>query len=146
MKHLRLLLLILALPMLFFTACGDTSSTQELTNTAEYEDTVLTLGESSVNAEDNTITVKATFTNNSEEPIYALSAFSVKAFQNDKELENVSDINDGEAALIQEVKNGESQEVSYVFALDTDLSSPVEVYVCSPTADEEQLAKIEITE
>lgn len=36
------------------------------------------------------------YTNKDVEPLYALSAFAVRAFQNDKELLDVSDINGGE--------------------------------------------------
>lgn len=137
MKRIGLLTLIVTL-MFVFTACGETE--KELTNVAEYDDCVLTIGDLERTSDDS-ICVHATFTNNSEEAAYALSCFSVKAFQSDTELENVSDINDNEVALTKKVKNGESVEVSYVFSLTEGEDSPVEVLVCTPTSDEEVIAK-----
>ena len=83
--------------------------------------------------------VNATFTNNSDEPLYAMSLFAVRAFQNDKEITDVSDINGADASLIKEVKDGASVEVSYQFKLDDD--SPVEVLIGEPTADQDTIGK-----
>ena len=77
--------------------------------------------------------------NKNVEPLYALSAFAVRAFQNDKELADASDINGDEASLIQEVKDGRSISVTYVFVLDDD--SPVEVLIGEPTADQTTIGK-----
>ena len=50
------------------------------------------------------------------------------------------DVETGDSAeLIREVKNGASLEGRYVFKLADD--SNVEIRVCTPTADEELLAK-----
>ena len=68
-------------------------------------------------------------------------SFVVKAFQNDMELTECTDINNDEdsAKLIQEVKNGKTISGSYVFQLHD--STDVEIFVYSPTADEILLAK-----
>ncbi len=66
-----------------------------------------------------------------------MSTFAVRAFQN--EIEDCSDINGAEANLIQEVKNGATLEVSYVFKLVDD--SEVEVLVGEPTADQTTIGK-----
>jgi outer membrane lipoprotein-sorting protein len=80
------------------------------------------------------------YTNNGPDGLYLMESFSIKAFQNDVQIEDRTDINDDalSAPVIQEVKNGESIVGSYVFALSD--SSDVEVRVCTPTADEDLLA------
>lgn len=70
--------------------------------------------------------------------------FAVRAFQNDTQLDNITNVNEdsetGDSAeLIREVKNGASLEGFYVFRLSDD--SDVEIRVCTPTADEELLAQ-----
>lgn len=80
------------------------------------------------------VKVEATYTNKNAEPLYALSAFAVRAFQNDKELRDISDINGDEASLIQEVKDGQCVSVNYAFILDDD--SEVEILIGEPTADQ----------
>jgi hypothetical protein len=69
-----------------------------------------------------------------------LQSFSIKAFQNDVEVENCTDINDDELSIpnIREVKNGASIVGSYVFAISG--TDDVEVLVCTSTADEVLLA------
>jgi len=121
------------------TACG---GEKELTNSAEYEGSSIELTGSEVETTETgkeVLRVSASYTNSNSEPQYALSAFAVKAFQNDTEINDLSDINGSEAALIQEVKNGKSLSISYVFELTDE--SPVEVFVCTPTASEEHIAK-----
>lgn len=127
------------------TGCSseqETTTSKELTNIAEYDGSSLELTGGEVETTDDGVEVlriSATYTNNNSEPQYASSAFAVKAFQNDTEINDVSDINGNEATLIQEVKNGKSLSVSYVFELTDE--SKVEVYVCTPTADEEKIAE-----
>lgn len=124
------------------TACGSNETEKQLTNQAEYENSVLELGEATIATTDNgdkVAKVEATYTNNDAEPLYALSAFAVRAFQNDKELADASDINGDEASLIQEVKDGQSISVTYVFVLDDD--SPVEILIGEPTADQTTIGK-----
>lgn len=140
----KLITLLFAVVILIsIAACGSTEQTKkELTNTAQYEDCILTLGDAEIVTNDNgekIAKIEATFTNHSEEPYYALSLFAVRAFQHDKEITDVSDINGADASLIQEVKNGASVNVSYQFKLEDE--SPVEVLVGEPTADQETIGK-----
>lgn len=131
---------ICMLLLLMITACG-TTEPAELTNRAEYENTVLELLEADVlaTANGNVIKVKATYQNNATEPQYCLSSFAVKAYQNNTELTDVSDINGEEAVLIQETANGASLSVQYAFLLSD--TSPVEVKVCTPTAEQNVIVK-----
>ena len=104
--------LVLALSV---TGC---SGEKELTNVAEYDGCTLELIDSKVETTDTgkaVLRVSATYTNNNSDPLYALCSFGVKAFQNDTEINDLSDINGSEAVLIKEVKNGKSLSVSYVF-------------------------------
>ncbi len=121
-------------------ACG-TTEPAELTNKAEYENTALELLEAEVlaTANGNVIKVKATYQNNATEPQYCLSSFAVKAYQNNTELTDVSDINGEEAVLIQETANGANLSVQYAFLLSD--TSPVEVKVCTPTAEQNVIAR-----
>lgn len=115
---------------------------KELTNRAEYEGSSIELTGGEIETTDTgkaVLKVSATYTNSNSKPQYVLSAFAVKAFQNDTEINDLSDINGSEVALIQEVENGKSLSVSYVFELTDE--SPVEVFVCTPTASEEHIAK-----
>lgn len=119
-------------------ACGaSTSAQKELTNTAVYHDYTLTLGEAKRG--NGKITVHATYTNASQDPNYALSCFVVKAFQNDIEISNISNINGDEAALIKEVKNGKSLDVTYVFELADETT--VEVLIGEPTAEQKTIGR-----
>lgn len=65
--------------------------------------------------------------------------FVVRAFQNDTELTDCTDINGDESSLIVEVKNGASVEVSYVFELADE--SEVEVLIGTPTADQDTIGR-----
>lgn len=134
----KLVTLLLAMAMIFtITACGSTETQKQLTNTAEYDNSILELEEANIVTTDNgdkVVKVEATYTNKNAEPLYALSAFAVRAFQNDKELTDISDINGDEASLIQEVKDGQCVSVNYVFILDDD--SEVEILIGEPTADQ----------
>jgi hypothetical protein len=115
---------------------------KEVTNTAVYEDFTLVLGDAEKftdAAGQEMLRVYATYTNSSSDPYYSYSCFAVRAFQNDVELADNSDINGSEAALISEVKNGQSIEVTYVYALKDE--SEVEVLVGTPTADEETIGR-----
>lgn len=134
----KLITLLLVMVMIFtVTACGSTETQKQLTNTAEYDNSILELEEANIVTTDNgdkVVKVEATYTNKNAEPLYALSAFAVRAFQNDKELTDISDINGDEASLIQEVKDGQCVSVNYVFILDDD--SEVEILIGEPTADQ----------
>lgn len=134
----KLITLLLAMVMIFTgTACGSTETQKQLTNTAEYDNSILELEEANIVTTDNgdkVVKVEATYTNKNAEPLYALSAFAVRAFQNDKELTDTSDINGDEASLIQEVKDGQCVSVNYAFILDDD--SEVEILIGEPTADQ----------
>lgn len=139
MKKIVLFLISFVL-VLSLAGCG--TPQKELTETAEYEDFTLVLGEAERFTDDtgrNLVRINATYTNASQDPYYVLSCFAVRAFQNDKQIEDVSNINDGEAALIREIKNGETIEVSYVFELEDE--SAVEVLVGEPTADQTTIGR-----
>ena len=121
---------------------NDGDSKTELTRIAKYENTQLELlnGISFVSEDGKQMMrVCAVYTNNGEEPMYALSSFSVRAFQNDVELTDCSDINGDQATLIQEVKNGQSVVVEYIF--ETPSLSEVEVLISTPTADQETIGR-----
>lgn len=142
------LLTIFILAVLFcLSACGSTEETpKELTNTAVFEDFTLVLNNAILETAENgaqVLRVNATYTNNSNEPYYAFQCFAVRAFQHDKQITDVSNINLGEAALIQEIKNGQSIDVSYVFEL-VDLSE-VEILIGEPTADQTTIGKASYT-
>lgn len=123
------------------TACGG-EATKEITNIAEYDECLLELQDAEVftNEEGNQrVRVNAVYTNNGEDPLYAFCSFAVRAFQNDIELDEYSDINGGEAELIREVKNGQSLNVSFVF--DYPQEGEIEVLVGTPTADMETVGR-----
>ena len=128
---------------LCLSACNSTSETpKELTNTAVYEDFTLTLNNSiTENAENGAqvLRVNATYTNNSQDPCYAASCFTVRAFQHNIEIADISNINENEAALIQEIQNGQTLNVSYVFEL-SDMSE-VEILIGEPTANQTTIGK-----
>ena len=116
------------------TESKDTSS-----GIAAYEGKTLEFGEATV--ENGEIRINVTFTNNTAEPIHAMSAFAVKAYQDDAEIDNVNDLDNGKLGkpLIQEVKNGKTSSGVYSFKLKS--KSDVEVWVCTPTASAEVLTK-----
>lgn len=128
--------------MMGLVACGEAATKKELTNIAEYEGCTLELLDATVcETEDGRTVIKVTanYKNDNADALYSYCSFSVKAYQNAAELIDVSDINGDEAVLIQEVKNGTSLQVCYVFEV-TD-SSDVEVNICTPTADANVIAK-----
>lgn len=130
------------LSFMFCVTLSACAGEQVLTNTGEFENMSLTLTDAEIFVTDagmRMLKVTADYTNQNEDPYYALCSFVVKAFQEDKELTDCSDINGNEAALIQEVKNGQAIQVSYVFSLSDE--SQVELYICAPTANQEILGK-----
>lgn len=138
-SKVTLMVACFALLVVSLTGC---SGKKELTNIAEYEGCTLELTNGIIETTDTgkqVLIVSATYINNNSEPLYALCSFGVKAFQNDTEINDLSDINGNEAVLIEEIKNGKSLSVSYVFEITDE--SPVEVLVCTPTASEETIAK-----
>lgn len=138
----RLFTMLCMLTMVFsFTGCAETIQ-QELTNVGTYENNVLELKNAEVFTNDEgqqMVRVYATYTNNAEDPMYALSCFAVRAFQNDVELNESYDINGDESELTREIKNGASIDVSYVFELPEE--SEVEVLIGTPTADMETIGR-----
>lgn len=143
--------LMLAAVMVFaLVACGSEGSSdtaKEITDVAVYEDTQADILDAEFfTTEDGISAVRVNFkyTNNSADGLYMYESFAVHAFQNDVELNEITDINEepevgNSAELIREIKDGASLEGSYVFALSDD--SDVEVRVFTPTADEELLAQ-----
>lgn len=126
---------------IFFSACG-TSAPKELNNVAVYDNCVLSLEKASIEtleSGEQVVKVVATYTNNGNEPLYAYCSFAVRAFQHDKQIDDISNINGDESSLIQEIKNGSSISVTYVFKLVDE--SEVEVLVGEPTADQTTIAK-----
>lgn len=143
-------IIMMAFMMIGLTACGaaDNAGTQkEITDVAVYEDTQANiLSADFYDLEDGTPAVRVhfKFTNNQADGLYMYECFAVRAFQNDTQLDDLTNVNEdaetGDSAeLIREVKNGASLEGSYVFKLADD--SDVEIRVCTPTADEELLAQ-----
>ena len=132
----KLIKCILAILICAITVGCTEESSKELTNIAEDEDTILELKD--IEVENDIVRVHAIFTNNTKDGLYAFQSFGIKAYQNEKELVDSTDINDVDANTILEVKNGKSIDVSYSFVKEDD--SDVEVNVCSPTADEEVIA------
>lgn len=142
MKKFKVALIVTCLIVFSLSVIG-CSSEKELTNIAEYDGCTLELTGGKVETTDTgkeVFRVSAMYTNSNSEPLYALCSFGVKAFQNDTEINDLSDINGSEAVLIKEVKDGKSLSVSYVFELTNE--SPVEITVCTPTADEQVIAKV----
>lgn len=141
---MKRLLLILTVALLL-TGCSVPVADQatEITNTAVYEQTEATIDNAEFYDVDGVQVVRLhfTYTNKGSDGMYMLESFVVRAFQDDKELTDLTDINDDpdSAKLIVEVKDGEIIECSYVFQMTSD--SDVEVRVCTPTADEKLLAK-----
>lgn len=143
MKKNTLFLILLILAVLL-AGCGTASTDEkELNGTAVYKDFTLVLGEAERFSDDrgkNLVRISAAYTNASQDPCYAFSCFAVRAFQNDKQIADISDVNKGEAALIREIKNGETIEVSYVFVLENE-SAALEILVGEPTAEMATIAR-----
>lgn len=141
MRKLAVFLTITVM-MFVLTSCGSSVVETQYTNKAEYENSILELGEANIITKDsgeNVVVVEAIYTNNDSEPLYALSAFAVRAFQNDIQLIDVSDINGDEASLVQEVRDGQSISVTYVFLLEDN--SPIELLIGEPTAEQTTIGK-----
>ena len=134
-KRVLSFVLVIGMSVSLLVGCTEEPS-KKLTNTAEYEDTILELKDMEV--EDDIVRVHAIFTNNTKDGLYAFESFGIKAYQNDKELVDSTDINGVDANTILEVKKGKSIDVSYAFEKEDD--SDVEITVCTPTADEEVIA------
>lgn len=112
---------------------------QEVGLIACYDDQVMEILDGSISGD--TLTVQIRFTNNSSEGVYAYESFACIAYQDGKELEEVTDINDDEMGveLIREVKDGASIEGEYKFTITGD--SNIEFFICTPTAEQDVLAK-----
>ena len=139
MKRCLILCMILML-MMGLVACGETGQT-ELTHVAKYDNTSLELLDATICAAENgktVVKVVANYQNDNADALYSYCSYSVKAYQNNVELLDVSDVNGSEASLIQEVKNGASLQVCYVFEVLN--VSDVEITICTPTADEKVVA------
>ena len=142
-------ILVSVLMVMALAACGaeGVSAPKEITDVAVYEDTQADILDAEFySLEDGTpvIRVQFRFTNNQSDGLYMYECFAVHAFQDDVELDNITNVNEdaetgNSAELIREVKDGASLEASYVFSLTGD--SDVEVRVCTPTADEDLLAQ-----
>ena len=137
---------IVATMLLIVSLSGCGTESQEypkLTNTGVYDGYTLTL-ESATPETDDTgkqlIRVNATYKNDSSNPAYAYSCFSIRAFQNGQELTEISDINGSESELIKEIQTGESLDVSYLYELSDN--SDVEILIGEPTADETTIGKL----
>lgn len=139
-KRAIIALLTILLVASCFSACGSAEeTTKKLTNKATYEDFTLVLHSAEVATDENgkqVLRVNATYTNKSEKPYYALESFAVRAFQHDKEITDVSTVDE---SVTQEVKNGQSIDVLYTFELKD--SSKVEVLIGEPTSDETTIGK-----
>ena len=138
----KLLSLVLVGLVIVLTFAGCSAPEKELTQTAEFDDCIMEILDATKVTDDtgaNYAQVKTKYTNNSETPLYAYCSFKVTAFQNNQALEDCSDVNGEQSDLIKEIKGGESLNVTYLFKLTDE--SKIEVFVCSPTADEQQLAK-----
>lgn len=136
--------------MIGLAACGATDNTEqqkEITDIAVYDDTqadILTAEFYDLENGTPVVRVHFKFTNNQADGLYMYECFAVRAFQNDTQLDDITNVNEdsetgNSAELIREVKNGASLEGSYVFKLVDD--SDVELRVCTPTADEDLLAQ-----
>ena len=136
------ILLTVALLLASLAACGAAPAETIFTNTAVYDDMFLELRDGSITeGEDGHeyLVIEAVYKNDQTDPFYALCSFVVKAFQDDVELEDCSDINGADSDLIKEIRNGEEITVTYRFALNG--RSAVEVLICEPTANEATLAR-----
>lgn len=114
---------------------------KELTNIGEYNGSTIELLDANVimNEQGRFLKVDAIYTNNNFDPLYASSAFAVRAFQNDTELDDWSYSQEDSGNMSREVKNGASVNVSFLFLLSNN--SEVEVLIGTPTADMETIGK-----
>lgn len=140
----RIVLFLISFVLLgSLVGCGDTAQPQkELTETAAFEDFILTLGEAERFTDNNgneMLRVHAVYTNNSQDPYYAASCFAVRAFQNDVELDRYYSVDGEEDNMATEIRNGKSIDVLYFFALGD--TSEVEVLVGEPTADMKSIGR-----
>lgn len=120
--------------------------TTEISSVAEYENCIAKIGDAEFFTDQSgkcMVRVYMEYTNNNPDGMYMFESFGIKAFQNDIELENCTDINDDEQSipLIREVKNGQSVIGGYVFSLSD--TSDITVEIRTPTADENLLARRE---
>lgn len=124
---------------------GSISSTptppKELTNIGEYDSCRLELQDATVitNEQGRFLKVNAVYTNSKQTPQYGSSAFAVRAFQNDTELNDWSFSQEDTGNLATEVRNGASVNVSFLFELADN--TEVEVLIGTPTADMETIGK-----
>ena len=132
--------------LLFFLAClmlTGCAAEVEIGTTATYEDYQAELLEAEFFTDDEgrqLVKVNLCYTNGGSEGLYLLESFVIKAYQDDVQLTDCTDINE-ETALIQEVKDGVSISGSYTFEVTSDASVKVRIY--TPTADEVLLAEKE---
>lgn len=146
MKRIAIISAVIVILILVLAACGGSATEEkpEIGTVAEYDSGIAELQDAEFYTADdgsNRIRVNIKYTNPSADPCYLLSAFAMKAFQNGKEIEDMAymDINTDEGrSLIQEVKDGASVQAFRTFKLDDN--SPVEVWICTPTANEDLLA------
>lgn len=126
--------------LIFIAGCGEVAP-KEFTNIGEYDECTLELLDGTIvtTEEGQFLKVNAVYTNNKENPQYGSSAFAVRAFQNDKELDDWSFGQDNSGDLTREVRNGTSVNVSFLFKLDDN--SEVEVLIGTPTADMETVGR-----
>lgn len=136
-------LVLSVITVISIAGCAVTNQTEsipeknQISNIASFESCILELGEASIDSsseDEKVVKITAVYTNNGKEPLYAACSFAVRAFQNDVEIEDCSDINGDEASLIKEIKSGESINVTYAFRLVED--SAIEVLIGEPTADQ----------
>lgn len=126
---------------LLLSGCGGNEQ-KEITEVAEWESWTGELLNSEITTTPEgkqVIRIYINFTNNSSEGLYLYQCFGVQAYQNDRELTDVTDINGEDADTIRAIKNGQSLTGSFAFELDSQSSIEVELH--SPTADSLLLAK-----
>lgn len=139
---MRKMLTIMLAGVLMLAVSGCSETPKELTNIGVFEDYQLELtgAEKFTNDEGQSmVRVTGIYTNNAADPEYGLACFAVRAFQNETELTDCTDINGDESSLLIEVKNGASVDVNYVFELADE--SEVEVLIGTPTADQDTIGK-----
>lgn len=124
-----------------FILVPTTPTETTVTNKGEYDGCSVELLDAKVITNDNGrfLKVNAIYVNSKSDPQYASSAFAVRAFQNDVELEDWSFSQDNTGNLTHEVRNGASVNISYLFML-TD-NSEVEVLIGTPTHDMQTIGK-----
>ncbi len=88
------------------------------------------------------IMVTFTYTNTSSIPEYFYACFNIRAFQNNVELDEITDISFGtteERNCIRAVKSGASITCERAYAVNS--KSDVEIYIGEPTAEAKTLVK-----